>query len=219
MYSMVTLRSSYPLSFLSIFMKNVNMLVGGTRRQKTTPAAGSNDLRDNETGGPFLSGLFSTNQNQYQGPDFSALRNSDEFSYEDNVSVASSSNHSEIVKEFPGTPGSVNSFGTLFRRFNDGNDVNVHANHLNQLGPGHTSFFGAVFIVCNAALGAAVLNLPYAFLTVGDLSVALAVQAVSNIRARMSKKSCHLSFWLDAKHRNSIVETEFVFKRLLRKII
>ena len=65
---------------------------------------------------------------------------------------------------------SANFFGgiELHRSYND-----------NSLIGGRTSFLGAVFIVCNAALGIGVVNIPHALLTIGGLYSALFTQCVS----------------------------------------
>ncbi|XP_075258823.1 sodium-coupled neutral amino acid transporter 7-like [Convolutriloba macropyga] len=101
-----------------------------------------------------------------------------EYSHTDDderLSVSDSSSNSTVVKEeyhdeseiFGGSIGLFTGLSNLQRSYND-----------TWLIGGNTSLLGAIFIVCNAALGIGVVNIPHAVLSIGDLYVALACQSI-----------------------------------------
>ena len=52
---------------------------------------------------------------------------------------------------------------------------------MRKLPPGNSSFFGAVFIVINAALGAGLLTFPFAFNSAGGVVEGISIELVSKL--------------------------------------
>ena len=64
---------------------------------------------------------------------------------------------------------------------NTSSEVYYSREKMRKLPPGKSSFFGAVFIVINAALGAGLLTFPFAFNSAGGVVEGISIEFVSKL--------------------------------------
>lgn len=73
---------------------------------------------------------------------------------------------------------------TMEQDENTSGQINYSWEEMRKLPPGNSSFFGAVFIVINAALGAGLLTFPFAFNSAGGVVEGISIEFVSELSCR-----------------------------------